>query len=191
MVGVLHGAAASRFMALVSRPAPTCQGGQVRPGERQEACIWPSGPSSYSQAGGILPKSHCRAVGMWAVGCQTLPQCRQQGAARGTPCSRHQLPLCCETKGMGSGWDPGPRRGSAGSLVLPFERPQGAAPPRSGVSAPWERSWAGCVGLERGVEGLEQAKPPGRGRSSGAGVWGRGCCHFAALFLVCAVLRGV
>lgn len=164
MVGVLHRAAASRFMAPVSRPAPTSLGGQVHPGERQEAHLWPSGPSSYSQAGGILPTSRLQPCpGAWeGDGHQAVLQCCPRGAVERTPCLWHRLPLC---KGMGSGWDPGPGSRSAGSLVLPSQQPPGAAPSWRGVSAPGEQGWACGAGDRQG--GLEQAKTPGCPRANG------------------------
>lgn len=105
-VGVLHRAAASRFMASVSRPALPCLGGQVHPGERQEA-FW---PFILEPSRGNLPKT-----------TNSIP--RDMGGV-------HQVTLLCYLLGtaglllklpplqhrdvlMG---DPDPGNGSAGAL---------------------------------------------------------------------------
>lgn len=92
-----------------------------------------------------------------------------RSAARGgqwdaPPVNGTSSPSAAKQKGWGQG---GILADPARSLVLPSTCPQGVAPSWPGVSAPWEQSWAGHVGLGRGMEGLEKAKTPGCPRAKG------------------------
>lgn len=126
MVGVLHRVAASRFMTPMSRPALTCLGRRVHPGERQEACLWLSGSSSYSQAGGILPKSmlqHC--PGAWgSVGHQAVLQCCPRGAAGCTPVNSSSSPSAVKQKGWGQGGVLALATGLQGAWSFPLNGPK-------------------------------------------------------------------
>lgn len=190
-VGVLHGAAASRFMALVSRPALTCRGGQVRPGERQEACLWPSGPSSYSQAGGILPKSPCSAVrGVRGVGCQTLPQCCQQGAAGGTPpVHGTSSPSAVKQQGWGQAGILAPTMGLQGAWRFPLNGPKGLLHPGRGSQPHGSGAGLGAWGWRAAWRGWSRQNPQAE---AGAPGWVSGVAGAATspLCSLCVLLYG-